>query len=113
MMFVMYGFLESNSNRLDIGDDKDDRSKSAKTALYTAIVYIGFIFLSIGCIYKGKREEQLAAANGRNKDYDEQIPDGDEDDMGREPIYEDRPTYNSTHGKQSKVISSTVQGAGI
>ena len=42
MQFVFYALLDANNERIDIGETEEERKDYAKTALWTAIVYVGY-----------------------------------------------------------------------
>jgi len=90
---AFYGLLSNNSSRPDIGSTRAERKKYGYTALYTAIVYLVFIFLSIGCIYKGQVDSR--------RPMHQDVPDGDEEDVENEsdPIYTEQQAYSSTEKK--------------
>mmetsp|Transcript_7757 Transcript_7757/g.9647 ORF Transcript_7757/g.9647 Transcript_7757/m.9647 type:complete len:126 (+) Transcript_7757:105-482(+) len=71
MQFTFYIILKSGSERLDIGDTIEERQDYAKTALWTAVIYLVFTLFSIGCIWKGNKSSGKA-------DFIQQIPSDDD-----------------------------------
>merc|ERR1712129_449441 len=94
MQFVFYGLLSSNSERLDIGESESERKDYADTALWTAIVYSGFVVISVICIIGGGKKNKYELI-------------GDDDEEHSNLINDDEPSVSYDATKESNQLLPT------
>eukprot|EP01084_Bolivina_argentea_P117280 208303_1 len=94
MQFVFYALINSNSDRIEIGDSEEDRNNYAPTALYTAIIYVVLIIISVFCMFSGGKKKRFGV--------DGDVPSDEEESTHLINDKDQTITYESTGAKNNK-----------
>jgi len=102
MQFVFYILLSTNSERIDVGESKEERSEYADTALWTAIIYFGLVIVSLICLSTGYNKPQFGIG-------DEVHSIDEEESVHLINGRDNRNTYASTSPNRSSPNSSDLR----
>eukprot|EP01084_Bolivina_argentea_P253511 425860_1 len=101
MQFVFYALLNDNNERLDIGESESDRKDYSKTALYTAIIYVGLVVVSLICMASGRKQRKYS--------FGEEIATDDQESAHLLNDSDNRNTYESTQPVRSIIDDNSIQ----